>query len=203
MAGLVYVDGHKLLMVAIEMLMALFALLYAFPHIPTQLLGNDPEEEITWTPVNTHKELVEAVLGILKNSPVLRICARLNTQDVENLQADTVSDMARLDGLLGLFLMVDDIPVTCQQMYHCLCAAYRSILFPRLDFGDGAVTRDWVAHLLESNGLIGAASVGTARNRDQSGLLPFCSTRMVAWLQPYFASSPMFYYPERLLSACE
>ena len=200
----VYIDGHKLLMVAIEMLMTLFALLYAFPHVPTQLLPDDADaEEIVWTPVNTHKELVDAVIGILRRSPVIRLCARLNGRDAESLQTVNLGNIAQLDDALGLYLLADSMPVTCQQMYHCLCAAYRGLLFPRMDFGDGAVTRDWLAHLLESNGLIGAASIGTARNRDQSGLLPFCSTRMVSWLQPYFASNPMFYYPEQLLSACE
>lgn len=60
-------DGYKMFMVAMEMLMALFALLYAFPHVPSQILDPGDGDTKTWFSVATHQELVSGQGGIIVN----------------------------------------------------------------------------------------------------------------------------------------
>ena len=44
-------DGERLLMVTMELLMSLFALLYAFPHVPSRLLDRADDGGTFWKAV--------------------------------------------------------------------------------------------------------------------------------------------------------
>lgn len=208
----VVVDGDRLLMVAMELVMNLFALLYAFPHVPSRLLdssavteagtANAPSANNAWFSVASHSALKLSLLNIARTSPVFRSCmAELGYSPDTDLTVEALCQPGRLDELLGLNLYVDEVPISCQQMYHSICAAYKSLVFPTFDMEGVTITREWLARLFEDHGLTGAAAVGR-KGMDRNGLLSFCSVRTVAWLQPYFASSPLFFHPRGLLTAC-
>jgi hypothetical protein len=60
-------DGRRLLMIAQELVMSLFALLHAFPHVPTVIL-EDSSQEATWYSVVSLNGLHQALLEMLQNS---------------------------------------------------------------------------------------------------------------------------------------
>ena len=70
------VDGEKIWMVATECIMTLFALLYAFPHIPGALLEDvfaedGEQEDEAWFSVKSTSAMRAAMESILKTSEVL------------------------------------------------------------------------------------------------------------------------------------
>lgn len=211
------VDGERLLMAAMELVMTLFALLYAFPHVPSRLLDRTTTTtavgtpapstpgRTTWYSVASYAALVAAIGELTRNSPVFRVCRPAGEAD-QPLSPAVLSDPKQLDRALGLQLYEDEVPVTCQQMYHNICAVYDAVFHPPWYRTSQGVTREWLQRLFQDVGLLsgGAALSATtsSASSDQAGLILFCSERTVDWLQPYFASSPLFYYPTGLTSAC-
>ena len=122
------VDGRKLWMVAMECIMTLFALLYAFPHIPGTLLEEgETEEGNAWFNVTSTEALRAALEGLLKTSEVLEYSLPYNRsmkdvgKEVFTAQAshdgESVHDPHRLSKTFQLQLNDSDVPATCRQMY--------------------------------------------------------------------------------------
>jgi len=202
------VDGNRLLMVAMEMVIALFVLLYNFPHVPTRILKDEGENEMVWSSLSTHASLQVALLRLLQTSPVFAGCLALQGRTPETLTAKELCDPRQLDAALGLALYANDVPVTCQQMYYHLCGVYAAILFPSYTVGNELMANQtWLSSLYLQQGVMehGAVQGGATaalRQRsavvtadDQEDLLRFGTTHAVAWLQPYFASHPFFFHP--------
>ena len=65
---------NKLFMVAYELVMTLFAILYAFPHIPDRILDDDDEdgEDAQWFSVQSNNAFRAAIENLLQTSDVLR-----------------------------------------------------------------------------------------------------------------------------------
>lgn len=193
------VDGNRILMVAMEMIMSLFAVLFAFPHVPSRIIDGKMENVTAWYAVTTHSELCAALLELLNNSPVISLCARRPP-----LGAVDICDIDALSDQLDLFLSAEGVPITCRQMYSNICAVFSAIFVPRIDMTGVTLTRDWLAHLFAGQGLL-RASLSSAGHKgvDRSGLMGFCSEQTVAWLQPYFASHPRFFHPRYLTGVCQ
>lgn len=193
------VDGDRLLMVAMELTMSLFAMLYAFPHVPARILGAG-DEAPRWFAVKNHGELCAALLSMLQASPVVAVCMQGAGFSVDDLDLAALCDPAQLDAKMGLNLYAEDVPIGCQQMYHALCGAYAALLHPPLISGDTVVTREWMQRLYSQQGLTGA-SVGKV-GQDRTALVKYCATQTVAWLQQHFAGQPLFYHPQGLTAVC-
>ena len=80
-------DGEKLLMVAIEMIMCLLALLYAFPIIPSCIIDNfvDQTEVSQWFSVTSTTAMRAALETLLKTSEVLEFSLPFD-RDTERVQ---------------------------------------------------------------------------------------------------------------------
>lgn len=198
--GSIIVDGDRLLMVAMELVMCLFGLLFAFPHVPSRLIDNT-KGETTWFSVVTIRALQMALLNMVRSSPVIQTCLAEQNRPLKSLTMDTLSRPGDLDEALGLNLYHDDTPITCQQMYHGVCSIYESIQSPRFDMEGVTITREWLAKLFADQNLMSPAATGK-QGQDHSALISFCAERTVAWMQPYFASNPLFFHPQGLTSVC-
>ena len=77
-SNVVVVNGHRHLVVALELLMACFSLLYAFPLVPTKLFqpDNDEAEGSEWVSISAHRSMCDALLVLLNNSPIVQLCLR-------------------------------------------------------------------------------------------------------------------------------
>lgn len=208
------VDGERLLMVSMELVMSLFTLLFALPHVPSRILESKTEAT-TWFSVGTHSELRTSVLSLLRNSPIIQACqsptgtpltleALFGSCAFSSPHDLSMTDPTALDEALDLHLFLDDVPITCQQMYHTICAAYRSLLFPSFDTRYMKVTREWIHRLYQDHALVGASLVDPRENAESQseGLVGFCSRHTVNYIQPYFACQPFFYHPLGLTTAC-
>ena len=200
-------EGERILMVSMELLMSLFALLYAFPHVPSRLIEPLDDEDdrggTYWKAVTDHASLRDAAMRLLHVSPVLRVCLPRGHALAVDLTPDVLGDADRLDECLGLGLYADGVPVAAQQMVHAICGVYASLFQPPLDPSAAALGRDWVLALLTHHGILAPGVVVSPKAQaDQSGLLAFGSHHTVAWLQPYFASDPLFYHPSARAAVC-
>ena len=210
------VHGPRLIMVAMELLMTLFALVYAYPHIPGALIedvgtaateeattkdpaGDDETEiaETQWFSVRNTEGMRGALDALLRTSEVLETSLDA-AHTVEELRAASLSDAATISALFGLRLYGAEgqVPATCRQMYECIAAVYRALGLVDV------TTREelWSLYkryqlLPEGYKLPGLGHVSTA---NRSGLLQFCSELMVDWLQPYFSRHPELYAPAQL-----
>ena len=199
-AAAVYgVDGDRLLMVAMELVMGLFGLLYAFPHVPSRLLD---VEAAAWFSVATHDSLKVALLKLLQGSPVLVACLAEVGHRPEDLRVWDLCSLEQLDALLGLNVFADGVPTTCRQMYLILVQVFRAVLLPPVDPDRLVVTQDWLTGTYRQHGLLSNRLPARGGGRDRPDLLRFCTEHTVAWLQPYFASDPLFFHPRGLLTAC-
>lgn len=200
-------DGPKLLAVATELAMTLYALLYAFPHIPTSLVedvvdaagaSNDiAHGEVQWFSVRSTAALRAAMEALLRTSEVLELCLRPGLT-VKAITREAVGDVARLSDVfdLQLYDAGAEIPATCRQMFEVLAATYHAI-------GNVEITtREELWALLQRYQVIpvGYQLPGTVRveSENRSELLRFCSELAVDWTQPYFARHVPFYLgPEK------
>lgn len=187
-------DGNRLLMVCQELLMALFCLLYAYPHIPSRII--DDQRSTTWYSIGSKDALRAAIDNLLRNSEVLRVSLAPGV-DVADLSHRSACDPDLLNDQLDLRLYDDGVPATGRQMVHALAAVYRAVTGPN-DIG----TREEMLRLFQKLQLLRPAFALPTDRSDRSGLLRFCSEQTVQWLQPYFASAPTFFHPEGLAAVC-
>jgi hypothetical protein len=199
-------DGAKLFAVATELVMTLYALLYAYPHIPTSLVddvdtsGDIADGEVQWYSVRTPAALRAAMEALLRTSQVLEVSLRPGLT-VAAITGDAVADAEGLSDIFDLQLYAaDDIPATCRQLYESLAVAYRAVVTLNVN------TREDLWALLQRYQLIpiGYQLPGTVRveSENRSDLLRFCSELAVDYLQPYFAKHEAFYHPRGAATAC-
>lgn len=127
-------DGKKIWMVGTECIMTLFALLYAFPHIPGALLEDVYEEEGSeaadsqWFSVTSTAAMRAAMEAILKTSEVLRYSLAAG-KTMDDVTKEVVSDVDALSRTFDLHLDDPHVPLadavrsqwprfaTCRQMF--------------------------------------------------------------------------------------
>jgi hypothetical protein len=216
-----------MLIVAMELLMSLFALLYAYPHVPTTLLR--PEVPATtsapgvnavpapappipeWFGVTSPGALRTALQAMLQTSEALGVSLRPG-QTPDDITLAALADPFVLSTLFDLDLYGRDTPVTSRQMFEALSAAYRAML------GVNVYSRNDLFTLFRRHQLLPLGHLPTTVSRflrsfpgtpdptggtaTAEGLLRFCTELTTAWLQPYFAHSPDFYLP-RLIQTGE
>lgn len=186
-------DGNRMLMVAQELVMALFCLLYAYPHVPSRII--DDKTSTTWFSVGSQAALRLAINNLLQTSEVLLVCLAPGVARAE-LTWESACDPDLLDELLDLQLYHDDVPISCQQMFHDIATLYTSVTNVQ-HIG----TRENMLVLFKSHQLLRPSFTLPSDRSDRTGLLRFCSEQTVEWLQPYFAAAPLFLYPMGLLTA--
>lgn len=150
-------NGERLLMIGMELMMTLYALLYAFPHIPSTLLeesdldldphvdeagrqadptggaGGDEEEEAPPPPPEkqwfsvTSTEAMRAALDALLQTSEVLESSLPPGRNTSNLTRTVVADARRLSDFLGLRLYDDGVPATCRQMYESIAAIYDAL----------------------------------------------------------------------------
>lgn len=193
-------DGERALVVALELTMTLFCVLYAYPHVPSVVLDTGTGATSTWFAVATPGALRAALLHLLRQSEVMQSCAAGGPATLNDLLFDDLGDANRLDAVFGLRLGADNVPVVCRQMFQAIAALLRAV-GTLTDVG----TRDALQRLYQKYQFLPMnVSAGARRveRPDRAELLRFCSEQAVGWLQPYFGSHPRFFQPRGLGIAC-
>lgn len=203
-------DGRRLLMVCMELIMTLFALLYAFPHVPAALLedvadGADDDAGITadaqWYSVVGTTAFRGAIDALLQTSQVLEASLRPGATP-DDIRGQDIANMRTLSDLFDLKLTdpAVRIPLTCRQMYENVVALYRAV------YTNEITTREELAALYQRLQLMPASYKlpGLVQlDNNRSNLIRFCSEMTVEWMQPYFARDPAFYTPQEVAAvAC-
>ena len=184
-------DGRKALMVGMELMMSLYAILYAFPHIPSSLL-DDPNDDVVpqWFSVTSTAAMRAALEAVLRTSNVLTASLRKGATP-EDIKGVNLADPFALSDLFGLQIL--ELPITSRQMFECIAAVYRAV------YTIDVTTREELWTLYRRYQVIpsGYQLPGLARvnAQDRPALLRFCSELMVDWVQPYFSKHPAFYLP--------
>lgn len=192
-------DGRKTLMVGMELMMALYAVLYAFPHIPSTLLEDEDEEGGTqWFSVTSTAAMRAALETVLRTSDVLEASLRPGAK-TEDIVGERLANPYELSQLFDLQVYDGDVPVTCRQMFECIAAAYRAV------YTVDITTREELWTLYRRYQVIpqGYQLPGLARVKaeDRPALLRFCSELTVDWMQPYFSKHPGFFLPREAAAA--
>ena len=192
------VNGNKIWMVATECVMTLFALLYAFPHIPSCLLDDvykdetEEAEDPQWYSVTSTAAMRAAMESILKTSEVLETSLTPG-RTVDGITKDAVSSVGTLSSLFDLRVDDPDVPSTCRQMLQNIVAVYAALNQTEI------TTREELFALYKRYQLISSnyqlAGLSRVAAGDQSSLVRFCTELMVQWMQPYFSKHPRFYMP--------
>lgn len=188
------VDGNRLLMVAQELMMALFSLLYAYPHIPSRII--DDRRSTTWFSIGSKEALRLGITNLLQTSPVIAASLAPGVA-LTDITWRTACDPDELDAKLLLQLYHDDVPMACQQMYHAIAAVYTAVTNNR-----DIPTRESMQFLLQQYQVLPTNFKLPSDRSDRTGLLRFCSEQTVAWVQPYFACHPLFFDPTGLAGVC-
>lgn len=191
----VAIDGYKHLMVAQELVMTLFGILYVYPHVPSRLI--DDKKTTVWYSIGSKDALRTAISNLLQASPVIRASLAPDVT-IASVTWVTVCDPERLDRALDLHLYHDDVPITSQQMFHTITEIYRIIAN-----AEDISTREYMQLLFQQCQLLPPSFRLPADRSDRSGLLRFCSKQTNEWTQQYLASAPLFFYPEGLLGSCQ
>lgn len=200
-------DGRRMLMVAMELLMSLYALLYAFPHIPAALMedvvdtnqdyaeADPPAEEdagTQWLSVSSTAAMRAALEALLRTSEVLEVSMRAGatTDDIGLADLSNAHSLSRLFDL-HLYDADSGVPCTCRQMYESIAAMYRAMA------AVDVTTREELRVLYQRYQLLpmGYKMPGLVRmdTGNRSDLIQFCSELTVEWMQPYFSRHPEYY----------
>ena len=187
---------NKVLMVAMELVMTLFALLYAFPHIPDRIL-DDEEDDVAaqWFSVQSSPAFRAAVENLLQTSDVLQ-ASLLPPLKPDDLTSEVVTNVRRLSDTFGLCLTSHHVPSTCRQMYESIVSMYQILL--STDIG----TRDDLHFMFTKYQFVSTKhrlpGLSKEASEDRAALIRFCSERTVAWMQPYFVRDQRFYLPNQV-----
>lgn len=188
-------SGERHLMVAMELLMSLYALLYAFPHVPSSVLEEEGGAQTQWLSVTSVGGLRGALQTMLQSSEIL-IATLPPGMTADDITVDVASSAPALSRLFDLRLYdrtaAVPVPATCRQMFETIAAVYRNIASVSL------TSRE------ELHGMMRRCMVLPSAHRlpnldsaieEERALLRFCANLAVAWLQPYFARDSNFYLP--------
>jgi hypothetical protein len=192
-------DLQRAFVVALELLMPLYAMVYAFPFVPDRIL-EDPDRVIEegaaavvssdWIVVEDIPMFHEAIANLLCTSRVLLLMLRPDL-DVSHLRGERMTSIREISYTFELNLMHHSIPGTCRQMYQSLAATYNAVM--KLT---GTVTRQDLNHLYQYYGILDRIQPApTRRDATVSAMVQQCSEQAFRWLQPYFSVHPEKYWP--------
>lgn len=188
-------DGNKFLMVAYELVVILFSLIFAFPHIPDRILDNEEDTDPQWFSVSTANAFHLAIENLLQSSMVLHVSLRgwWSSQDI-TLQS--VTSTAGLQRLFDMRFNAEDVPMTIRLMFETITAMFDTLLkIPELG------TREDMVELFRRRGFVNRnlkrsfAVDSVDEQEGRSVLLQFCSQLATEWLQPYLSDSQRFLLP--------
>lgn len=186
-------DGTKIFMVAMELMTVLYALLYAFPHVPTGVIDEEGHQKaFTWFNVTSTEALRAAVQNLLQTSDILEFSLPSGAATAADITVEAVANPRILSALFDLRLYACHVPRTARQMLESVSAAYRAIL--TIDI----LTRDELYSLYRRYQVLPAAYSlpGTLRMAtEKPALIKFCTELAVTWIQPYFSKDAAFYVP--------
>lgn len=186
--------------------MTLFALLYAFPHIPTAIMDDIPvgdgstkdagdDADAPWFSVTSTTALRAALEAILKTSQTLEVSLN-HTATLNDITKEAVADPENLSRLFDLRLYEDRVPSAARTMVESLCAVYAALLNSII------TTREELWSLYRRYQLIAPEfhlpGMSRVEASNRSALVRFCSELTVAWMQPFFAQNAAFYFPAEI-----
>lgn len=189
-------DGNRIFMVVFELATLLYALVFAYPHIPTTLIDETGRQrEFNWTSVLDNVGLRDAIRGLLRTSDTLEACRATGgaADAVDELAA--VCDPHALSALYRLNLSSDEVPLTTRQMVEAVCRVYQKLTELELS------TREELIALLRHHQFVPNATrlrPNEKNSRTHAALLTFCTELAVDWMQPFFARNARFYIPPAL-----
>lgn len=192
-------DLQRVFVVALELLMPLYALVYAFPFVPDRIL-EDPNRvnedgqlafvSSDWFVVEDIATFHEAIANLLCTSRVLLLTLNPDL-DVSDLNGRSMSSMNNISSMFELNLSHDGVPVTCRQMYQLLAATYNALMNLT-----GIVSRQDLYQLYRYYGMVdGVKPAPTRKDTTVSAMVQQCSEQAFRWLQPYFSVHPEKYWP--------
>lgn len=192
---------QKAFVVALELLMPLYALVYAFPFVPDRILEdpsrvNEDGDATTamvssdWFVVEDIATFHEAVANLLCTSRVLLFSLHPDL-DVSELNGNSMTSMRHISSIFDLNLSHPSVPGTCRQMYQLLAATYNALMNLT-----GIVSRQDLYQLYQYYGMVdGMKPVPVRKDTTVSAMVQQCSEQAFRWLQPYFSVHPEKYWP--------
>lgn len=209
-------DGNKLWMVGQQLTTTIYAMIFAFPHIPNKIMP-DPDEEAVFFVPETNRAFKLAVENLLQTSDVLRVSLSAD-YSVSDLILENVGNLQRLAIIFGLEIFQGRCPSSTRQLFERICDVFCVIstqkrLPTRRDLETFLQSRGFLPNALNAN--IGNGSVlrqrpeprdgldlddeeeeeEEAKWRSSTSLLGFCAHHTVLFLQPYFADQIALYLP--------
>lgn len=214
-------DGTTHLLVAMDLLSAVYALLFAWPFVPDRVVDADDHEPVGWVHADTPATMQAALQELLRNSDVLGVSlSRGHT--VEDITLAAAVDACVVSWLFGLHLYdpTAGVPVVCRQLFEHIAAVYRALRTGDPESAaDKIVSREALIKVLRRYqilpydyplpGLVRTEDAGAAQQQEQPGadhhsaLVRFCSERAVSCVQGYFAAAPAFFLPREVAAACQ
>lgn len=193
-------DLQKIFIVALELLMPLYALVYAFPFVPDRILEDVPDNtqqdgEVSlissdWFVVEDVTRFHEAIGNLLSTSRVFLLLLRSDL-DVTHLNGNNLTSMQSISSLFELNIYDHDVPSTCRQMFQTLAATYKAMMNLT-----GTLMRQDLYQLYQYFGLVdGSRPAPANKDASASAMVQQCSEQAFQWLQPYFATNPQKYWP--------
>lgn len=191
--------GQRLLYVAMELMMSLYALLYAFPFSPVTVLTlNDSGVSMDppmWFNIQTSGGVRAALDALLRTSEVLG-ASLAPGRTLTDITVEAATDLDVLSRLFGLRLFHESVPSTCRVMYRHISGVYAAVI------GTNVTTREHLLQLYRQYLIVPwtqrVKKVDDIDRRSQSALLEFCTNLTTLWMQPYFAQDSDFYLPRLL-----
>ena len=197
-------DFQQMFVVAMELLMSLYAIAYAYPFVPdritedpTQVVKDDNTTIIvsSWFVVETTDQLHQAIANLLSSSTVL-MWALQRKYNIVDINGYNMSSMQRISELFNLDLYNKQVPGVCRQMFQLIASTYNTVM--QLT---GTVTRQDLLNVYEYFGISRGTRVQDRTNATASDMIRQSSRLAFQWLQPYFSWCPVKFWPP-LLEAC-
>lgn len=197
-------DFQKMFVVAMELLMSLYAIAYAYPFVPdritedpTQTVQDDNNTIIVsdWFVVETTDQLHQAIANLLSSSTVLLSVLQLK-YNITDINGTNMSSMRGISDLFNLDIYNEQVSGVCRQMFQMIAVTYNAVM--QLT---GKVTREDLLNVYQYFGISTGTRVQDRTKATASDMIHQSSLQAFQWLQPYFSSSPAKFWPP-LLEAC-
>ena len=137
-----------------------------------------------------------AIANLIQTSPVIQ-AALAPGQSLSDVTHESLCNPSLLNQQLNLRLFHEGVSITCRQLFHSIAAVFTAI-----NSVPDIATREFLMAIYRDHQLILPSFKLPSDRSDRTGLLRFCSEQSVEFLQPYFASDPVFFYPFGLTSVC-
>lgn len=207
------IDGNKLLMVAQQLVATIYAVIFAFPHIPNKIMADVDEEAVFFVP-ETNRAFKLAVENLLQTSDVLAVSLS-DDYSIADITLENMGNLQRLAIVFGLEIFQGRCPSSTLQLYERICDVFCVIseqkrLPTRRDLEQFLLMRDFLPNALNAN--IGRGASLRQRPEPREGqeedeedeetnwksstsLQGYCAHYTVMFLQPYFADQIELYLP--------